>query len=400
MKYVNIGQVTHNLDNKRIPLNASERARRSKAKLYPYIGANNVLDYIDDYIFDGKILCIAEDGGNWGKNEVCANIYNEKCWVNNHAHVLTAKHQVVLEYLASYLNYANLNPHITGTTRGKLTRKKLDSIEIPLPPLDDQKRIAHLLGKVEGLIARRKAHLQHLDDLLKSVFLEMFGDPVRNEKGWETASLKTLTRKIGSGATPSGGNESYKTEGISLIRSMNVHDAEFLYKDLAYIDETQAQKLKNVVVEENDVLLNITGASVCRCAIVPSDVLPARVNQHVAIIRTKKEFLNPQYLAALLIAPSYKQQLLKLAGKNGATREALTKGQLEHLVIPFPSISLQNQFAAIVEKVEGIKFRYQQSLAALETLYGALSQKAFKGELDLSRVPLIAEETERPETVA
>jgi type I restriction enzyme S subunit len=202
MRTVLIEQITYNLDSKRIPLNGSERAKRSQTKLYPYIGANNIVDYIDDYIFDEKILCVAEDGGSWGKSEICAKIYNEKCWVNNHTHVLTAKPDVILEYLASYLNYANLNSYITGTTRGKLTRKQLDSIKIPLPPLDDQKRIAYLLSKVEGLIAQRKQHLQQLDDLLKSVFLEMFGDPVRNEKGWEKTKIESFAH-VGTGATPS-----------------------------------------------------------------------------------------------------------------------------------------------------------------------------------------------------
>lgn len=208
------------------------------------------------------------------------------------------------------------------------------------------------------------------------------------------------TIKEGSGATPTGGNEAYKSEGISLIRSMNVHDGKFVYKDLAFIDEVQANKLKNVVVEEHDVLLNITGASVCRCAIVPKAILPARVNQHVAIIRPKTGELNPKYLAAMFISNSYKTFLLKIARINGATREALTKDQLEKLGICKPPIELQNQFATIVEKTDAIKSSYQQSLTDLESLYGALSQKAFKGELDLSRVALPAAPIEGESPVA
>ncbi|MFO0387955.1 MAG: restriction endonuclease subunit S [bacterium] len=292
-----------------------------------------------------------------------------------------------LYYALQSATYGGSNQAVMGKT---LNSKSLAEIEIPLPSLDDQIRIAHLLGKVEGLIAQRKQHLQQLDDLLKSVFLEMFGDPVRNEKSWVVKPLQSVTSKIGSGATPTGGNEAYKSEGISLIRSMNVHDGKFVYKDLAFIDEVQANKLKNVVVEEHDVLLNITGASVCRCAIVPKAILPARVNQHVAIIRPKTGELNPKYLAAMFISNSYKTFLLKIARINGATREALTKDQLEKLGICKPPIELQNQFATIVEKTDAIKSSYQQSLTDLESLYGALSQQAFKGELDLSRVALPA----------
>ena len=92
----------------------------------------------------------------------------------------------------------------------------------------------------------------------------MFGDPVTNPKGWEVNFLKQITTKIGSGATPRGGKQAYKKEGISLIRSMNVYDNRFKYKNLAFIDEDQAAKLKNVIVEKGDVLFNITGASICR----------------------------------------------------------------------------------------------------------------------------------------
>ena len=278
-----------------------------------------------------------------------------------------------------------------GATVKGITQDELYKLEIAFPSFDNQIRIAHLLDKVESLIAQRKQHLQQIDDLLKSIFLDMFGDPVSNNKRWETASLKTITSKIGSGATPSGGNEAYKKEGISLIRSMNVHDGKFVYSDLAYIDHTQATKLKNVEVEENDVLLNITGASVCRCTIVPTDVLPARVNQHVAILRPKTEELNSKYLAAILISDSYKKFLLKISRINGATREALTKDQLEKLFICKPPINIQNRFAEIAGKIEKIKSCYYRSISDLEMLYGALSQQAFKGELDLSKIPLIDE---------
>ncbi len=99
MKMVELKDITYNLDNKRIPLNSIERSKKESNPIYPYIGANNIMGYIDEYIFDEKILCIAEDGGSWGGNETCAKIYNEKVWVNNHAHVITARENLVLEYL-------------------------------------------------------------------------------------------------------------------------------------------------------------------------------------------------------------------------------------------------------------------------------------------------------------
>ena len=122
--------------------------------------------------------------------------------------------------------------------------------------------------------------------------------------------LKDITTKIGSGATPSGGKQSYKTTGIALIRSLNVFDLNFSYDELAYINDEQAKKLNNVTIEPDDILLNITGASVARCCILPKNLLPARVNQHVSIIRINKGLANPYFIQYLLVSPYYKQKLL------------------------------------------------------------------------------------------
>ena len=138
MKKYRIDEITENLDNLRKPLNSIQRSRISQKKLYPYYGANSLIDYVDEYIFDEEILCVAEDGGSWGYKEKCTYIVNEKCWVNNHAHVLRAKDNLNIAYLSYYLNYNDLNSHITGTTRGKLTKSALSNIEILLPELEKQ----------------------------------------------------------------------------------------------------------------------------------------------------------------------------------------------------------------------------------------------------------------------
>lgn len=159
--------------------------------------------------------------------------------------------------------------------------------------------------------------------------------------GWTESRLKELTTKIGSGATPRGGQNSYKADGISLIRSLNVYDSGFKYKDLAFIDQSQADMLSNVVVQPEDVLLNITGASVARCCIVPETILPARVNQHVSIIRLKPDVLNPRFLYFALISSSYKNKLLNIGEMGGSTRQAITKSQIENFSISYPISSIE-----------------------------------------------------------
>lgn len=153
---------------------------------------------------------------------------------------------------------------------------------------------------------------------------------------WQKVKLGEITSKIGSGATPRGGKNSYSSSGISLIRSLNVYDFIFDMDQLAYINQKQADELSNVVVQEDDVLLNITGASVARCCIVPKKILPARVNQHVAIIRIDKSYAIPRYVFYYLVNPSNKQAILNLA-QGGATREALTKSTIENYEIQLPS---------------------------------------------------------------
>jgi type I restriction enzyme S subunit len=202
-----------------------------------------------------------------------------------------------------------------------------------------------------------------------------------NPKGWEKVELKKCTSKIGSGSTPRGGKETYLTEGIALIRSLNIYDNEFKYKNLAYISQEQADKLKNVIVESSDVLFNITGASVCRCSIVPDDVLPARVNQHVSILRPMKEKLSSYFLSHLLISENVKIKLLGVGSFGGAVMEAITKEQLEKIEVILPSIDLQNQFAERVAVIEEQKAIAQKSLEQSESLFNSLLQKAFKGEL-------------------
>ena len=205
----------------------------------------------------------------------------------------------------------------------------------------------------------------------------MFGDPVQNPMEWETVLLKSATSKIGSGATPKGGKESYQTEGITLIRSMNVHDGRFEYKDLAHITDEQAKQLENVTVEENDVFINITGASVARSCIVPKHILPARVNQHVAIIRCITSMLNPVFANQMFLNTSFKGQLLDIGESGGATRQAITKQQLETLMVILPPLELQKQFATFVEQTDKSKLAIQKSLEQLETLKNSLMQKYF-----------------------
>lgn len=161
--------------------------------------------------------------------------------------------------------------------------------------------------------------------------------------------LKDICLKIGSGATPRGGKEAYCDEGISLIRSQNVLDFTFSHDGLAHINEQQAEKLSNVEVEPQDILLNITGDSVARACAVDARVLPARVNQHVAIIRPDEDKVLSSYI--LFFLQMIKPYLLQIAA-GGATRNALTKSMLENLELEVPDILSQKKIVSILDNIQ------------------------------------------------
>ena len=196
---------------------------------------------------------------------------------------------------------------------------------------------------------------------------------------WKETTLGELTTKIGSGATPRGGSNSYKDEGISLIRSQNVLDLQFTTDGLAYIDDEQADGLKNVIVEKKDVLLNITGDSVARVCMVPDFVLPARVNQHVSIIRADTKKAIPEYLLYNLI--SQKEELL-MQSEIGATRKAITKGMIEQFEIKLPPLPEQKAIAEVLSSLDDkIDLLHRQN-KTLEQMAETLFRQWFVEEAD------------------
>ena len=280
-------------------------------------------------------------------------------------------------FLSAPITYQKFKSLAVGGVVNNLNSEMVRNIYVPLLPLNEQKRIADILDKVTALISLRKRQLAKLDELVKARFVEMFGDPIGNPMNWTVSTLKNVTSKIGSGATPKGGKESYQAEGITLIRSMNVHDGHFEYKDLAHISDNQAEQLSNVEVYEKDVFINITGASVARSCVVPDAALPARVNQHVSIIRCKQSVFNPIFANQQFLNSSFKKMLLVLGEAGGATRQAITKQQLEDLSVIVPPLELQEEFSVFVAYVARQKLKIQQGLDKLKVLKKALMQQYF-----------------------
>ena len=294
--------------------------------------------------------------------------------------------EFVPEFVYAYFTYIKeqLAAQAQGGAQPNISQEKIKKVLFPCIPLSEQQRIVGILDaefeKIDALKANAEKNLQNAKDLLVKT-MDILLLPKEN---WQDSCLCTLCNKIGSGATPSGGKKSYGKEGISLIRSMNVYNNEFRYEDLAHINDKQASLLANVEVSSGDVLFNITGASVTRCCLVPDNVIPARVNQHVSILRVKQDMIIPQFLVFTLISERHNNPLMKMA-ENGATRQAITKKQLEEWHIQYPTIKEQQDIIIklneLSDRCNNLQDNYTQTIALCNDLKQALLRKAFSGEL-------------------
>uniref|UniRef100_UPI004047D790 restriction endonuclease subunit S n=1 Tax=Algoriphagus sp. TaxID=1872435 RepID=UPI004047D790 len=368
--------ITVNLDNKRKPLNESERSKISKKQLYPYLGANNIMGYVDEYLFDEEIICIAEDGGSWGENQKCCVFINEKCWVNNHAHVLKSNGKADLKYLMYYLNAKDLNSYITGSTRGKLTKSSLDSIGIPLPPLATQKRIAEILDAADALRRKDQELLKKYDELAQAIFIDMFGDPVKNEKGWRTKEIKHLLflgEKISYGIVQPGDEQQ---NGVPVIRVGDFKLLGVSKNNIKMVDPSLEQKHKKTRLIGDEILIACVG-SIGKIALADESLKGYNIVRATARVRIDQNILNRKYLAVLLSQPSIQNYFT--SETRTVSQPTLNIKQIEETSILLPPIDLQNNFEQHYNTI------YQAADAILinksQVLFEGLIQKAFKGEL-------------------
>lgn len=361
---------------------------------YPfYTSSENQTKYLDEYQHDPGCLVF----GTGGK----ASVHFTTNRFSTSTDCLTIRPKPNAKIDAGYVfqyfkaNMPVLERGFKGAGLKHISKEYLSDIQIPHPEeLDDQKRIAHLLGKVEGLIARRKQHLQQLDDLVKSVFLEMFGDPVRNEKEWKTEPLGDLATIERGRFTPRPRNDPKFYNGLyPFIQTGDISRSNGRLREYTQtLNELGIKVSKEFKV--GTIVIAIVGATIGETAILeistyaPDSVIG--ITPKTGAKKTKSVFI--EYLLRF-----WKPVLRARAPE--AARANINIETLRPLPIIWPQGDDRDKFAAIVEKVESIKHRYLQSLTDLECLYGAMSQKAFMGELDLSRVPVTLEQEESTEEI-
>ncbi|MBS1774764.1 MAG: restriction endonuclease subunit S [Bacteroidetes bacterium] len=269
-----------------------------------------------------------------------------------------------LDYLKFYLKTTHfknqLRKLITGAAQLNFGPSHLKKITLPVPPLPDQLHIANLLRKAENLIAQRKESIRLLDEFLKSTFLEMFGNVTRNEKGFEKIKFGKVAKNENSKRVPVKQGDRDKREGIyPYYGATGVIDTIDDYKfDGEYL--LIAEDGKNLLFRRKNNAFIATGKF--------------WVNNHAHVL-SYNGVCNLRYLEFFLNSIDFRPYI------SGIDQVKLNKENLDKIPVPVPPLTLQTQFAQIVEKTEALKTRYQQSLQELENLYGSLSQKAFRGEL-------------------
>ena len=277
--------------------------------------------------------------------------------------------KVDLAFLVAALKGANFSSIITGVAQPQITRQSLARLKIPLPPLSEQKRIAGILDAADALRAKRREALAQLDTLLQSTFLDLFGDPVTNPKGWGGHPLDHIA-KISTGNTPPS-----RLEGM--------FDGDIPFVTPGDLKETWVQTKRTVTNAGAENSRTVTKGATFVCCIgatigkMGKAIKTSAFNQQINAIEWKPDVVVSDY--GLEMMRFFKAKIVK----NGAstTLPILKKSLFQKIQVPTPPLPLQQRFAAIVEKVEAQKARMHGQLTELDTLFAALQQRAFNGEL-------------------
>ena len=261
-----------------------------------------------------------------------------------------------------------------GATFKEVSKKIVEDLQISLPPLAEQKRLAGILDAADALRAKRREALAELDTLLQSTFLDMFGDPVTNPMGWEVVTVGDEIGFLTSGSR--GWAKYYAKDGDTFIRIQNLKDGQLDLGDIAFVNAPESAEARRTKVEPGDVLLSIT-ADLGRTAVVPGGIAKAHINQHLAILRFTS--LNPVFVSYQLASKGGQAQFDRL--NREGVKAGLNFNDVKSIRLTNPPLDLQHRFAAIVESVEQQKASQRAHLDELDTLFASLQSRAFRGDL-------------------
>lgn len=336
---------------------------------------NNGILRVDD-------ILIVKDGATTGKTSIVRNDFPyRKAAINEHLFIVRTNKEMLhsqfaFYYLYSPMGFLQIMNDFRGSAQGGISRDFVNKVSIPLPPLPIQKQIAEILEKADKAKQKRKEASKLTDEFLQSVFIEMFGDPVKNPKGWAVKEFGTVIQSVryGTGSPPN-----YVDNGIPFIRATNIKNNQIVENELMFISEEDAEKIQKCKIKEGDLIVVRSGVNTGDAAVIPKkfDGTFAAYDLIVELDRTSAIFYS------FLINSSYGKAIIEPLSRR-AGQPHLNAEQLREIEFYYPPLSLQQQFAEIVNKTEALKEKQNQSEQELENLFQSLMQRAFKGELKFS----------------
>ena len=322
-----------------------------------------------------------------GKMAFADNLAHELGFGTTEFHVFRPSERITGPYLFNFLRAPYVRKAGAMKMKGAAGQRRVPAdffaaLRIPLPPLDEQKRIAGILDAADALRAKRREALAQLDTLLQSTFLDMFGELTGN--GWEMVTVEDVARNKNNAIRtgPFGSqllHSEFVSEGIRVLGIDNAVANVFRKGEPRFITPQKYELLRRFTVRPGDVLITIMGT--CgRCAVVPEDVGVAINTKHLCCITLDREKCLPGFMHAYFLEHPLARRYLERSAK-GAIMAGLNMGIIKALPIPVPPLDLQHRFATIVESVEQQKARQRAHLAELDTLFASLQSRAFRGDL-------------------
>jgi len=413
-----LGEVCEVLDNLRKPITKRDRIEGK----YPYYGATGILSYVDNFIFDEKLVLIGEDGAKWDSGDKTAFIADGKYWVNNHAHVVRPNRKTLLdEWLIYFLNFSDLTPFISGMTVPKLNQERMRSIPIPLPPLPEQHRIVSILDQCFSAIDKAKANaeqnLKNVKEVFESYLQGVFasagsakgliskdendsndGQFGQNESPESLKSLKTNenemvikseweVRKLGEISKINYGYTEkafFENIGPKFLRITDIQENGVDWATVPYCkcSDTDVQKYK---LETGDIVFARTGATTGKSYLLKNPPNAVFASYLIRLKINKKEDFIPEFVAYFFQTKSYWEKINE--GISGSAQGGFNATKLSELDFSFPKSKAEQQLLvrqldALHAETQKLETIYQKKIDNFAELKKSILGKAFRGELN------------------
>lgn len=339
---------------------------------YPVYGANGIIGYYTSYNHEEPTILITCRGATCGTLNICESF----SYVNGNAMALdNLSEEIDIRYLYYYLLSRGLSDVITGSAQPQIVRRSLAKVKVMYPPLDEQRKIAAVLDKVSSLIAKRRQQLDKLDELVKSRFIEMFGEPENNNKAWPVKALDNLctvgsSKRVYQSEQSSEGVPFWRISDLVSKIDTGTVDSELFISEIKYTELKRA----GLVPVTGDILVTSRG-TLGRCYIVHDEDCFYFQDGMISWLSNYSEEITPLYLQYLFTMSGFRKQIDN--AQAGSTVAYLSIAMLKKLQVMIPNKALQEQFAAFVAQTDKSKLAIQKSLEKLEILKKALMQEYF-----------------------